>query len=80
MNVTRVDRVLHRYAVKRFIRDSLRAEEKMGNQFLCASVRRELHQVLDQHEDCDLEAALDVPCLKYKPSSKSVRATKEASM
>ena len=80
MNVTRVDRVLHRYAVKRFIRDSLRAEEKMGKQFLCASVRRELDQVLDQHEDGELEAALDVPWGKYKPSAKSVGATKEAAM
>lgn len=80
MNVTRVDSVLHRYAVKRLIRDSLHAEEQMGKKFLCSMVRKKLDQILDTHEDGELEAALDVKWAKFKPGEKSATAKKEASM
>ena len=80
MNVTRADRLVHRYAVKRLIRDSMRAEEKMGKKFLCSATRRALDAILDEHEDGELEAALDGPWDEYRPSGKSLHHKAEASM
>ena len=80
MNVTRVDRLVHRYAVKRLIRDSLRAEEKMGKRFLCSATRRVLDAMLDEHKDGELEAALDQAWDEYRPGGKSLNHAEEASM
>lgn len=52
----------------------------MGKKFLCSMVRKKLDQILDTHEDGELEAALDVKWAKFKPGEKSATAKKEASM
>ena len=80
MNVTRADRLVHRYAVKRLIRDSMRAEEKMGKKFLCSATRRTLDAILDEHEDGELEAALEESWDEYRAGGKSLNHREEASM
>ena len=52
----------------------------MGKRFLCSATRRALDAILDEHEDGELEAALDGPWDEYRPGGKSLHHKAEASM
>ena len=51
LNVTRVDRLLHRYAVQRFIHDAKLVEKASGKRFLCGETRKKLDGFLREHAE-----------------------------
>ena len=80
MNITRVDRLLHRYAIQRLIKDARAAEKDMGKKILCAGTKRKLHAALREHGDGELEESLLVDWSEYVPDAKSKEHRAEASM
>ena len=80
LNVTRVDRLLHRYAVQRFIHDAKLVEKASGKRFLCGETRKKLDGFLREHAEGELEANLGVKWTEFKPNAKSKQHHAEASM
>ena len=80
MNITRVDRLLHRYAIQRLIKDARAAEKDMGKKILCAGTKRKLHAALRERGDGELEESLLVDWSEYVPDAKSKGHRAEASM